>query len=195
MKLKILTFILAAFATFSVSAQGAVVVEIDNKKGESYWLEIADRNVGASSNRINSYGEYFAWNTDSSIKARKVMGEKENEVGYGVKKFNTDGKGEWRLPNRKELQAILSRIVHMNGSAAIYNERGDKTKFTYLPYAGKKGNGGAIEGLGALGIYWTSEGLKSSKYAIALEISKDLANNPLIFKTDFASIRCVRVVK
>ncbi|MFI3314313.1 MAG: FISUMP domain-containing protein [Rikenellaceae bacterium] len=201
MKIRLFTLVVFMVCVNFVFAQNSaeiktIKLEIEGKKnGEAYFIEIADRNVGASSNKINSFGEYYAWNNSNAPRERITMGTNRDEVGYAVEKFKAENGGDWRLPTRKELNAIMNNIDRKDGNIVIYNQKGDATKFIYLPYSGTIDENGELSGAGRIGMYWTSDGMKKSKFAIALEVTKTAINNPQILKSTVMSVRCVRNVK
>lgn len=191
--------IMALFLIVTLRAQEKetkVEIEIKSKKGKSYWIEIADRNCGAMSDKMNSFGDYYAWNKNTTAKERKMMGVSSDEVGLACKNFKGGEKEGWRLPNAKEINAIMKKVKNLEGHGVIYNERGDTKHFVYLPYAGyiPTGSDTPIE-VGITGAYWSSEGRKSSRYALLLYMKKEYINNPIFLKTDRLPVRCVRTVE
>lgn len=192
--------IMALFLIVTLRAQEKetkVEIEIKSKKGKSYWIEIADRNCGAMSDKMNSFGDYYAWNKNTTAKERKMMGVSSDEVGLACKNFKGGEKEGWRLPTAEEIVTIMRKAkTQQKGYAVIYNERGNTEHFVYLPYAGyiPTGSDTPVK-VGVEGVYWSSEGRKSSPYALALYLRENFFNNPLYLKTDRLPVRCVRTVE
>lgn len=197
---KAVFLMMVIFSTLALMAQQKetkVEIEIKNKKGNSYWIEIADRNCGAMSDKVNSFGKYYAWNINTAAKERKIMGISSDEVGFACKNFEGGEKEGWRLPTAKEIAAIMIKAkTQQEGYAVIYNEKGNTEHFVYIPYAGYVPTGSNTPAkVGIEGVYWSSEGRKSSQYALALYLRENFFNNPIFLKTDRLPVRCVRTVE
>ncbi|MEG0814399.1 MAG: DUF1566 domain-containing protein [Mucinivorans sp.] len=189
MKKKIILLLALSFAR--VSAQ-EVIVEIkilDEKKG-NYWVQVADRNCGAKSNGINSYGEYYSWSTEKNVKV-------SDEASKACAEFRGDGgHTDWRLPNSKEVLMIMNKCKREENYAVLKNEREDTTSVIFFPYAGmmsqEKGN--KPYDVGKFGCFWGQNSFRSN-LAISFMLSKIYCNNPLEVKQNKLSVRCVRTVK
>lgn len=183
--------LLLALNLTRVSAQ-EVIVEvkiIDGKKGD-YHIQVADRNCGAKSNSINSYGEYYSWSTESKAKV-------SDEASKACEEFRGDGgHTDWRLPNSKEILAIMNKCKREENYATLNNERGDATSVIFFPYAGmiSQEKGDKPYDVGKFGYYWGMNSFRSN-LAISMILSKGHYNNPLEEKLNKFSVRCVRTVK
>ena len=178
-------------------AQAQSNIEVNIKhKNTPYWIEVADRNCGATSNKINSYGDLYVWNESTDSKAREFMGTSSTSVGSACDNFR-GGKAEgWRLPTASEVRFLMSKLELKSTHAILRSERNDTTQFAYLPFGGyKESTTSARSNLNRAGAYWTSEGNKRSKYASILFITSEFPNNSMQPKTFALSARCVRDVE
>ncbi|MEG1037188.1 MAG: DUF1566 domain-containing protein, partial [Mucinivorans sp.] len=162
---------------------------LDEKKG-NYWVQVADRNCGAKSNGINSYGEYYSWSTEKNVKV-------SDEASKACAEFRGDGgHTDWRLPNSKEVLMIMNKCKREENYAVLKNEREDTTSVIFFPYAGmmsqEKGN--KPYDVGKFGCFWGQNSFRSN-LAISFMLSKIYCNNPLEVKQNKLSVRCVRTVK
>lgn len=185
-------FILLLALNFArVSAQEVTVeVKILDKKTGEYWIQVADKNCGAKSNSINSYGEYYSWSTEKNAKV-------SDEASKACTEFRGDGgHTDWRLPNSKELLVIMNKCKREENYATLKNERGDTTSVIFFPYSGmisqEKGN--EPYNVGKFGYFWGENSFRSTG-AIAMILSKGYYNNPSEAKQNKFSVRCVRTVK
>lgn len=185
---KIILTIILALGTITVNAQEtAVQIKVENKKAGNYWIEVADRNCGAQSNGINSYGKHYSWSMGSKASERKVA----DVAGRACTEFVGGGHSDWRLPVIEEVWALMHKCIPGAVYATLKSERGDTE--VYFPYAGMidpdttepimvdKG-----------GYFWSAYGSGGSETAVVLEFSDGFANNPTLSKKGQASVRCVR---
>ena len=194
-KLIATTMLCLALSTPWVMAQSDVEINIKHKKAD-YWIEVADKNCGATSNKINSYGTHYVWNGSADAKTRAIMGEGASEVGAACKNFRGGDAEGWRLPTASEVRFMMNRFELSSNHAVLRAERGDKTGFAYFPFAGYKESADAgLHYVNEAGAYWTSDGNKKSKYASILFLTSEYPNNSMQLKTFALSARCVRTVK
>ncbi|RHV87989.1 DUF1566 domain-containing protein [Culturomica massiliensis] len=192
----LMTVIFSTLALMAQQKETKVEIEIKNKKGNNYWIEIADRNCGAMSDKVNSFGKYYAWNMAATAKERKTPGTSSDEVGSACKNFKGGEKEGWRLPTASEMEAIMKRIEARKDYAVIYSEKGDTAQCVYIPYASYIPTGSDTPAkVGTEGVYWSGEGRKSSQWALAFHFKEKFINNPIFLKTDRLQVRCVRTVE
>lgn len=192
MKTKITLLLLLFMVIPKLKAQETtVVIKILDTKNGDYFIQVADRNCGANSNSINSYGDYYSWSTGQKSSDKKVS----DEAAKACMEFRGGGYTDWRLPSSKEILAIMNRCKLEENYATLKNERGDASVI-FLPYAGMISGAkmGEVSGAGEIGYFWGAEGFRSNS-AISMMLSKLYYNNPLEVKINKLSVRCIRPVK
>lgn len=192
MKNLILTFILTLAIMDLHAQETSVQIKVNNKKTGDYWIEVADRNCGAQSNNINSYGKYYSWSDGGNSKDRKAP----DAAAKACKEFQGGGYTDWRLPAIEEVWALMSKCKTFATYASLQSERGDATAIIYFPYAGmiEPETNEPIE-LNQRGYFWTAYGKGGSTIGVSLDLTNGGANNPGIPKKSKLSVRCVRTVK
>ena len=146
------------FCSLAAQAQltdKSVEVNIKHRK-TNYWIEVADRNCGATSNKINSYGSHYVWNEETDSKAREFMGMGSNEVGSACDNFRSGKSEGWRLPTAFEIRFMMSKLDLKETHAVLASERGDVSQFVYFPFAGyNESSESSLHYLNKAGVYWT----------------------------------------
>ena len=173
-----------------INAQEVTVqIKVTNKKTGDYFIEVADRNCGAQSNGINSYGEYYPWSNGTKASELKAS----DAAGKACAEFRGAGHTDWRLPAPEEVRALMEKCKTETTYATIQSDKGDTTAVVYLPYAGiiELGKAEPIR-VGKYGYFWTAASYGGT--AVVLELSKNFANNPGNSKKERLSVRCVRTV-
>ena len=191
--IKIIFILLLTMSTLSLKAQEVIVeIKVSNKEIGDYWIQVADRNCGANSNGLNSYGDYYSWSLGEKAKERKVC----DAASKACDEFNGGGHSDWRLPETREVMALMTKCKPEARYATLKSERVDTAATIYFPYAGMISEEKTKPTrIGKVSFFWTSNGYNSSKYALALTFSEGFYNNPLESKKDKLSVRCVRTIK
>lgn len=192
MKRIILSFILILVVMNLSAQETSVQIQVTNKKTGDYWMEVADRNCGAQSNGINSYGKYYSWSDGEKSSDRKSP----DAAAKACKEFQGGGHTDWRLPEIEEIWALMKKCKTHSAYASLQSERADTTAIIYLPYAGMiEPNAKAPIELSQRGYFWSAFGKGGSTVGVALDLANGFVNNPGIPKNSKLSVRCVRTVK
>ncbi|MEG0518847.1 MAG: DUF1566 domain-containing protein [Bacteroidales bacterium] len=192
MKEIILSFTLV-LVIINLSAQEiSVQIKVAGKKTSDYWIEVADRNCGAQSNGINSYGKYYSWSEGEKSAERKSP----DAAAKACKEFQGGGHNDWRLPEIEEIWVLMKKCKTHPTYASLQSEQGDTTAIIYFPYAGMiEPNAKAPIELNQRGYFWSAFGKGGSALGVALDLANGFVNNPGIPKKSKSSVRCVRTIK
>ncbi len=157
---------------------GQVVKAIPDAVDLGLSVKWANMNVGATT--PEGYGNYYAWGETSAKETYNWSTYFDtNDGGSTFAKYNNEGDkkvldpeddaahvnwgGSWRMPTKGEWQELLDNCTWtwttqngINGYKVTSNKAGYTDKFIFLPAAGSRLYGSALDGVGSFGYYWSS---------------------------------------
>ena len=158
------------------------------------WATCNVATPGTFAAKPEDAGMFYQWNRKKGWSATGDVTDWDTTIPAGDtwEKENDPCPAGWRVPNRKELESLLSSDStwgERNGITGLFFGAGEESLF--LPAAGIRSySDGTLNGTGNAGIYWSSANY-GSQYAISLYFTNEEALMYYNYRRYGLSVRCV----